>query len=157
MQINLDNVAADDFLGRAAIKRNEAAIALKAEKYDLAWQLQHEVKSLYAQHCNKLNSLIGTTFGVDEIIRLDSSVSEDLALILMKQGKYTKALSHLVYCYLGKGEYAGVTINKKLKAYFNRAYKGKDFERFKKLIAPMTADFVLNRDFVENIYPTLND
>lgn len=153
MQINLDNVAADDFLGRAAIKRNEAAIALKAEKYDLAWQLQHEVKSLYAQHCNKCSNL----FTVQDMLRMDSSVSEDLALILMKQGKHTKALSHLVYCYLGKGEYAGVLINKKLKAYFNRAYKGKDFERFKRLIAPMPANFVLNRDFVENVYPTLND
>jgi hypothetical protein len=141
----------EGYLGEAAEQKHLAKQAIKEERFDDAWRYLHEQKMYYQKHANANN------WEYLDFLVLDSVAHEDMANILRIEGKHGNALSNISYTY--KTAYTAnrpiITLEKKLKAYYNRAYKkNKPFERFLSLLRALpSSDFVSVRDFVEIYYP----
>lgn len=141
-----------DYLYKASLKKQKGKQAIKEKKMDEAWKYFLEQKEYYLQHAQQ--------FGFDLISTqvIESSVHQDLAHILRLESKHKNALSHLSYVY--KVTFVAnrpiITLEKKLKNYFSKAYSGEDFLRFKKLLEMLSGmDYVSIRDFVEIYYPKI--
>lgn len=104
----------NDYLGKAAETGRKAKLAVKAERYDEAWGLYHEQKSLYMQHADR------SGFTVLQALALDASVHEDLANILRCEGKHQDALIHIVYWVIAGSHRRIKRHQQKLQSYFNR-------------------------------------
>lgn len=146
-----------DFLGKAANEKDLAKTAIKEKRFDDAWGHLNNQKGYYLRHANRMG------FSKTDTLVIDSSPHEDMANILRLEGKHAGALSNISYTY--KTIYSAkrpiITLEKKLEAYYNRAYKKQSFDRFLSLLQALpNSDFVSVRDFVEIYYPmapTLSD
>lgn len=113
-----DDIAAGrppkDYLTLAANCGRRASAAVSAGRFDDAWRLYHEQKSLYAQHANYLR------FEPRDALRLNASVHENLANILRVEKKHDQAFIHILYWVIAQSHYPIRRHQQKLKAYFNR-------------------------------------
>tara|TARA_R110002167_G_scaffold78132_1_gene216437 strand:+ start:4 stop:525 length:522 start_codon:yes stop_codon:yes gene_type:complete len=105
---------ANDFLGKAAEAGHKAKDAVKAKRYDDAWKLFQEQKTLYLHHASKYE------FTSLQTLALDSSVHEKMANILRMEGKHIEALINIVYWVLAGTHRPINRHHQKLRAYFNR-------------------------------------
>jgi hypothetical protein len=103
-----------DYLGQAAMLKQEAKSAIKEKEYDRAWKLFHEQKQQYLKHASR------SEFTPSQTLALDASVSEDLANILRLEGKHNDAFVHILY-WIKTSSHKTKSQEKKLVAYFNRA------------------------------------
>ncbi|MDF5793797.1 hypothetical protein P4W00_18240 [Acinetobacter baumannii] len=95
-------------------------------------------------------------FSKTETLVIDSSPHEDMANVLRLEGKHKNALSSISYTY--KAAYTAnrpiITLEKKLEAYYNRAYKKQPFKKFLSLLKALpNSDYISVRDFVEIYFP----
>ncbi|EKO3681672.1 hypothetical protein M3905_003446 [Vibrio metschnikovii] len=104
----------EDFLGKAAQVGHEAKAAIKLNKFDEAWRLLHEQKSLYVQHVNQ------SGFTPNQALALDATVHEDMANLLRLEGRHKDALVDIVYWVLACSERPIKRHDQKLRSYFNR-------------------------------------
>ncbi|WP_170899715.1 hypothetical protein [Vibrio sp. 3-2(1)] len=104
----------EDFLGKAAQVGHKAKAAMKLNKFDEAWGLFHEQKSLYIQHANR------SSFTPNQALALDATVHEDMANLLRLEGRHKDALVNIVYWALAGSERPVRRHEQKLRAYFNR-------------------------------------
>ncbi|MCL6243268.1 hypothetical protein M5F04_01585 [Acinetobacter sp. ANC 7200] len=145
----------EGYLGEAAEQKHLAKQAIKEERFDDAWRYLHEQKMYYQKHANANN------WEYLDFLVLDSVAHEDMANILRIEGKHGNALSNISYTY--KTAYTAnrpvITLEKKLKAYYNRAYKqDKPFKRFLSLLKALpNSDFESVKMFVEKFYPLAPD
>jgi tRNA(Glu) U13 pseudouridine synthase TruD len=142
----------EGYLGEAAEQKDLAKQAIKDKKFDEAWGHLHQQKHYYQKHA------IANNWKPLQFLVLDSVPHEDMANILRIEDKHKNALSHLSYTY--KTHYSAnrplITLEKKLNAYFNRAYKSSDFNRFLSLLNHLQGDdFISIRDFVEVHFPMM--
>lgn len=142
----------EGYLGEAAEQKDLAKQAIKDKKFDEAWGYLHQQKHYYQKHA------VANNWKPLQFLVLDSVPHEDMANILRIEGKHKNALSHLAYTY--KTHYSAnrplITLEKKLNAYFNRAYKDSDFNRFLSLLNHLQGDdFISIRDFVEVYFPMM--
>ena len=129
-----------DFLGRASVYKQKAKQATKQRKFDIAWWLLNQQKSMYMQHANREG------FGAREVIQLDSGPHLDMANVLRLEGKHKDALCHMLYRTAGTIKPVTVAEIKKIKAYFNRAkLKNVDFD----FVLKFTIDQKSHPDFRE--------
>ncbi|RSR91125.1 hypothetical protein EA677_18290, partial [Acinetobacter baumannii] len=80
--------------------------------------------------------------------------------VLRLEGKHKNALSNISYTY--KVAYTAnrpiITLEKKLEAYYNRAYKKQPFKRFLSLLKALpNSDYISVRDLVEIYFPLSPD
>jgi len=145
----------EGYLGEAAEQKHLAKQAIKDERFDDAWRYLHEQKMYYQKHANANN------WEYLDLLVLDSAAHEDMANILRIEGEHKNALSNISYRY--KTTYTAnrpvITLEKKLKAYYNRAYKqNKPFKRFLSLLKALpNSDFESVKMFVEKFYPLAPD
>ena len=140
----------EDYLGKAAYEKQSAKIAIKEKRFDDAWRHLSNQKDCYLRHASQMG------FSVVDALVLDSSPHEDMANILRLEGKHKNALSNISYTYKAAhlADRPTITLEKKLEAYYNRAYKKQPFKRFLSLLKALpNGDFVSVRDFVEVYYP----
>ncbi|MFH3663921.1 hypothetical protein WAH66_21605, partial [Acinetobacter baumannii] len=76
--------------------------------------------------------------------------------VLKLVGKHKNALSSISYTY--KAAYTAnrpiITLEKKLEAYYNRAYKKQPFKKFLSLLKALpNSDYISVRDLVEIYFP----
>lgn len=140
----------EDYLGKAANEKQEAKTAIKEKRFDDAWRRLNNQKEYYLRHAGRMG------FSKTDTLVLDSSPHEDMANILRLEGKHVGALSNISYTY--KAIYSAkrpvITLEKKLEAYYNQAYKKPSFNRFLSLLQALPdSDFVSVRNFVELYYP----
>ncbi|KCY88305.1 hypothetical protein J831_4523 [Acinetobacter baumannii 25691_8] len=79
-----------------------------------------------------------------------------MANVLRLEGKHKNALSSISYTY--KAAYTAnrpiITLEKKLEAYYNRAYKKQPFKKFLSLLKALpNSDYISVRDLVEIYFP----
>ena len=83
-------------------------------------------KDYYLKHASRMG------FSKTETLVIDSSPHEDMANVLRLEGKHKNALSSISYTY--KAAYTAnrpiITLEKKLEAYYNRAYKNSRLKIF---------------------------
>lgn len=144
----------EDYLGKAANEKQSAKIAIKEKRFDDAWRHLNNQKILYLQHAHRMH------YSAIHRLVLESSPHEDMANILRLEGKHKNALSNMSYTY--KAAYTAsrpiITLEKKLEAYYNRAYKRQPFNRFLSLLKVLpNSDYVSVRDFVEKFFPLAPD
>lgn len=144
----------DDYLGQAANSKKLAQIAIKERRFDDAWKHLNDQKNSYLKHASKMG------FSKTETLVLDSSPHEDMANVLRLEGKHKNALSNISYTY--KVAYTAnrpiITLEKKLEAYYNRAYKKQPFKRFLSLLKALpNSDYISVRDLVEIYFPLSPD
>ncbi|WP_217525245.1 hypothetical protein [Vibrio metschnikovii] len=119
----------EDFLGKAAQVGHEAKAAIKLNKFDEAWRLFHEQKSLYVQHVNQ------SGFTPNQALALDATVHEDMANLLRLEGRHKDALVNIVYWVLAGSERPIKRHDQKLRSYFNRCkFQNVSFELAKEQI-----------------------
>ncbi|HAV3707902.1 hypothetical protein ACFZ8N_10345 [Acinetobacter baumannii] len=140
----------DDYLGKAANEKRAAKTAIKEKRFDDAWRHLNNQKEYYLRHASRMG------FSKTDTLVLDSSPHEDMANILRLEGKHENALSNISYTY--KATYAAnrpiITLEKKLEAYYNRAYKKQPFKRFLSLLKALpNSDYISVRDLVEIYFP----
>lgn len=102
-----------NFLGKAADAKHKALQAVKNKEFDKAWKMFHEQKVNYMQHA------AWAKFTRLQTLRLDGSVSENLANVLRLEGKHSQALVHVVY-WIASSREITKTQKKKLGPYLNR-------------------------------------
>lgn len=102
-----------DHLGKAANIKSQAKAAIKAGKFDKAWELLHKQKEHYLKHAARCN------FTFEQTIALQASIHADLANILRLEKRNAEALVHILYFVCASG--ASDNIRKKAIPYFNRA------------------------------------
>lgn len=145
----------EDYLGKAAHEKQSAKIAIKERRFDDAWRHLSNQKILYLKHAHR------EQFSAIHTLVIDSSPHEDMANILRLEGKHKNALSNISYIYKAahSADRPIITLEKKLEAYYNRAYKNNQpFKRFLSLLKTLpNSDFVSVRDFVEIYYPMVPD
>ena len=116
----------EDYLGKAANEKQAAKIAIREKRFDDAWAHLSNQKILYLKYAKKMR------FSAIHTLVIESSPHEDMANILRLEGKHKNALSNMSYTY--NAAYAAsrpiITLEKKLEAYYNRAYKRQPFKRF---------------------------
>lgn len=144
----------EDYLGEAANEKQAAKTAIKEKRFDDAWRHLNNQKEYYLRHASRMG------FSKTDTLVIDSSPHEDMANILRLEGKHKNALSNMSYTY--KAAYTAsrpiITLEKKLEAYYNRAYKKQPFKRFLSLLKALpNSDFVSVRDFVEKFFPLAPD
>jgi len=145
----------EGYLGEAAEQKHLAKQAIKDKRFDDAWGYLHEQKMYYQKHANANN------WEYLDFLVLDSVAHEDMANILRIEGKHGNALSNISYTY--KTAYTAnrstITLEKKLEAYYNRAYKNnKPFKRFLSLLKALpNSDFESVKMFAEKFYPLAPD
>ena len=107
-----------DWLGKAAVVRRKAAVAVKAGEHDKAWGLLHEEQGYYARHAAKNN------WNNTQLLSLTGNVHEGLANILRKEKKHNQALEHILFWVKSDKRPIQYRATKrhetKLKSYFNR-------------------------------------
>ena len=108
----LGSSLSEDYLGKAAEAGHKAKAAVKEHRFDDAWRLYHEQKSLYMQHAKACQ------FTGRQTLALDASVSEQLANILRIEKKHDDALAHILYCALTSR--STKALQNKLPIYFKR-------------------------------------
>lgn len=145
----------EDYLGKAANEKQAAKIAIKEKRLDDAWRHLSNQKILYLKHAHR------ERFSAIHTLVIDSSPHEDMANILRLEGKHKNALSNMSYRFkaVHSADRPIITLEKKLEAYYNRAYKNNQpFKRFLSLLKTLpNSDFVSVRDFVEIYYPMTPD
>ncbi|WP_180175862.1 hypothetical protein [Acinetobacter sp. YH12025] len=145
----------EDYLGKAANEKQAAKIAIRERRFDDAWRHLSNQKILYLKHAHR------ERFSAMHTLVIDSSPHEDMANILRIEGKHGNALSNISYTY--KAAYTAnrptITLERKLEAYYNRAYKNnKPFKRFLSLLKALpNSDFGSVKMFVEKFYPLAPD
>ena len=140
----------EDYLGKAAHEKQSAKIAIKEKRFNDAWRHLNNQKDLYLKHAHRMQ------FSEIHTLVIDSSPHEDMANILRLEGKHKNALSNISYTYKAAhlADRPTITLEKKLEAYYNRAYKKQPFKRFLSLLKALpNGDIVSVRDFVEIYYP----
>lgn len=147
MELNLLN----DFLGRAAKKKQLAKQAIKDKKFDDAWKYLHEQKILYLQHANRPDS------GFDHLSTMvvDASIHEDLANILRLENKHKDALLNISYVYKVNftAKRPRITLEKKLKVYFGRVGDSADYSKFKRMLESLkNYDYLTIRGFIDSFF-----
>lgn len=86
-----DELGRPDYLGKAAMAGHAARDAVKSGDHDKAWVMLHEQKSFYALHAQK------SGWKAQDVLRIDGSISEELANILRLEKKHDQALVHILY------------------------------------------------------------
>lgn len=116
----------EDYLGKAAHEKQSAKIAIKEKRFNDAWRHLNNQKDLYLKHAHRMQ------FSEIHTLVIDSSPNEDMANILRLEGKHKNALSNISYTYKAAhlADRTTITLEKKLEAYYNRAYKKQPFKRF---------------------------
>jgi hypothetical protein len=104
-----------DCLGRAAVLKKKATVAVKEKEFDIAWWIYNNVKALYLEHAAKCK------FDNKAVIGIDSGTSREMANVLRLEGKHQQALVHVLYWQLGESRPQVKRDVKKLKAYYNRS------------------------------------
>lgn len=104
-----------DCLGRAAVLKKKATVAVKEKEFDIAWWIYNTVQALYLEHATKRK------FDNKAVIGIDSSISREMANVLRLEGKHQQALVHILYWQLGEARPQVKRDIKKLKAYYNRS------------------------------------
>jgi hypothetical protein len=102
-----------DSLGKAAIAKDAAKVAIKSGSYDKAWGLLHEQKGFFAQHAQNYN------WNAEATVAIDGAVSEDLANVLRLEKKHDQALVHILY-WIATSSNSIKRHRSKLNAYLNR-------------------------------------
>lgn len=141
----MEDFQKNDFLGKAADAGHKARAAVKAMKYDEAWRLYHDQKSLYMQHANR------TGFTAQQALALDASVHEDIANILRLENKHEDALVNIVYWVLAGVDRPIKRHEDKLRSHFNRCkFKNTQLAEAEKLISENTLlpEFTLAKSMV---------
>ena len=124
-----EDIQRKDYLGKAAVAGRDAEAAVKSNKYDEAWRLYHEQKSLFVQHAQHCN------FNKSQTLALDSTVSEDLANILRLEGRHEQAFVHILYWVVACSENPIKRHEQKLSSYFNRCkYSNTSIDDVRKFI-----------------------
>ncbi|KCY90405.1 hypothetical protein J831_4248, partial [Acinetobacter baumannii 25691_8] len=139
----------DDYLGHAANSKKLAQIAIKERRFDDAWKHLNHQKDYYLKHASRMG------FSKTETLVIDSSPHEDMANVLRLEGKHKNA-QEISYTY--KAAYTAnrpiITLEKKLEAYYNRAYKKQPFKKFLSLLKALpNSDYISVRDLVEIYFP----
>lgn len=104
---------AHDYLGKAAVARNEAKAALAEGRFDDAWRKYHEEKQHFLKHAARCN------FTPAQTLALDGTVSKSLANVLRLEKRHRDAFAHIVY-WVASSEIETREQGQKLRAYFNR-------------------------------------
>ncbi|WP_250222267.1 hypothetical protein [Acinetobacter baumannii] len=140
----------DDYLGHAANSKKLAQIAIKERRFDDAWKHLNHQKDYYLKHASRMG------FSKTETLVIDSSPHEDMANVLRLEGKHKNALSSISYTYMAAytANRPIITLEKKLEAYYNRAYKKQPFKKFLSLLKALpNSDYISVRDLVEIYFP----
>jgi hypothetical protein len=104
---------AHDYLGKAAVARDEAKDAVAKGRFDDAWKMYHEEKEHFLAHAVRHN------FSALQTLALDASVSKSLANVLRLEGRHREAFQHIVY-WVATSNTETKEQGQKLNAYFNR-------------------------------------
>jgi len=140
----------EDYLSSAAHEKQLAKDAIKGKRFDDAWRHLGNQKAYYLQHASKMRFI-----RLDTLV-IEASPHEDMANILRLEGKHKQALGHIAYVYAANyhGKRPLATLEKKLEAYFNRAYKNMSFKRFLSMLKSLEdCDYMAIRDFAEIYFP----
>lgn len=144
----------DDYLGKAAHQKQLAKEAIKSKRLDDAWKHLNEQKILYLRHASKSEYTFAQTRALEAVPH------EDMANILRIEKNNRQALAHIAFVYVCtvKNDRSKISIEKKLLSYFNRVYKGRDFERFVAfLVKQKEYSFDAVQGFVLEFYPQSKD
>lgn len=142
-----------DFLGQAAEKKQLGKQAMREKRFDDAWRLFHEQKAFYLKHAARS--------GFDPLSTrvIDASIHDDLANILRMESRHKEALTNIAYTYKAflMAKRPINTLEKKLMAYYGRAYDKNNYEKFRKLLIQLGAsDYISIRSFVEVYFPQVH-
>jgi len=128
---------AHDFLGKAAVARNEAKAAIAEGRFDDAWRKYHDEKQHFLNHAARCN------FTPEQTLALDGTVSRSLANVLRLEKQHRDAFVHIVY-WVASSEIETKEQGQKLRAYFNRCkYQQQNLDDVRALIDQLRplADF----------------
>lgn len=117
-----------DYLGKAAVARSEAKLAVSEGRFDDAWRKYHEEKDHFLNHATRNN------FTPEQVSALDGTVSKSFANVLRLEKRHNDAFVHIVY-WVASSNSETKEQAQKLIAYFNRCkFKHRDIDDVRALI-----------------------
>lgn len=118
-RLMVEQLQRNDFLGKAATLRSEAAEHAILGHGDSYWGCLEKIKGAYSQHADAQG------WNREDTLRLVTSVFKESADFLRKEGRHREALRHYMY-YLAHARPAGKTAVERLPAFLKRASIDKD-------------------------------